>query len=77
MAATRIAGSEELVVEGETGFLVPPDDAAALAGVLRRLIGDRTLCGRLGQAGRDKVVREYSWRVVAEAYADLCRWTPE
>ncbi len=71
VAATRIAGNEELVVIGETGFLVPPDDPAALADVLARLIADRTLCARLGAAGRDKVVRDYSWRAVAEAYLAL------
>lgn len=73
VAATRIAGNEELVEDGSTGFLVPPDDPDALAGVLARLVADRNLCWRLGTAGRDKVVREYSWRAVAEAYADLCR----
>ncbi len=72
VAATRIAGNEELVEEGRTGFLVPPDDAAALTAVVARLVADRNLCWRLGQAGREKVVREYSWRVVAEAYAALC-----
>jgi glycosyltransferase involved in cell wall biosynthesis len=72
VAATRIAGNEELVEEGRTGFLVPPDDAAALAAVIARLVADRNLCWRLGQAGREKAVREYSWRVVAEAYAALC-----
>ena len=72
VAATRIAGNEELVEEERTGFLVPPDDAAALAAVVARLVADRNLCWRLGQAGREKVVREYSWRVVAEAYAALC-----
>ncbi|EHJ48103.1 glycosyl transferase group 1 [Solidesulfovibrio carbinoliphilus subsp. oakridgensis] len=76
VAATRIAGNEELVEDGRTGFLVPPDDPAALASVLTRLIGDRNLCWRLGAAGRDKVVREYSWRVVAGAYLDLFRKEP-
>jgi glycosyltransferase involved in cell wall biosynthesis len=73
VAATRISGNEELVADGETGFLVPPDDPAGLAAVLTRLVGDRSLCRRLGAAGRDKVVREYSWRIVAERYIALCR----
>ena len=73
VAATRIAGNEELVVDGETGFLVPSEAPAALAAVLTRLIGDRTLCRRLGAAGREKAVREYSWRTVAERYSALCR----
>jgi glycosyltransferase involved in cell wall biosynthesis len=73
VAATAIAGNEELVEDGRTGFLVPPEDVAALAEVLTRLAGDRNLCWRLGRAGREKVVRDYSWRAVAEAYAALCR----
>jgi glycosyltransferase involved in cell wall biosynthesis len=73
VAATRISGNEELVADGETGFLVLPDDPAALAGALARLVADRGLCRRLGAAGRDKVERQYSWRAVAEAYLALCR----
>ncbi|MFP5258146.1 MAG: glycosyltransferase family 4 protein [Acidobacteriota bacterium] len=72
VAATRISGNEELVLDGETGLLVPPDDVAALAGALGRLLGDRDLRRRLGAAGRERVVREYSWRSVAERYAALC-----
>lgn len=73
VAATRIAGNEELVEDGRTGFLVAPEDAAGLADVLARLVADRNLCWRLGRAGRDKVVAEFSWRAVAEAYVALCR----
>ncbi|MHC1713196.1 MAG: glycosyltransferase family 4 protein [Solidesulfovibrio sp.] len=72
VAATRISGNEELVADGETGFLVPPDDPASLAFALARLIGDVSLCRRLGAAGREKVVREYSWSVVAKRYLTLC-----
>ena len=72
VAATRISGNEELVEDGSTGFLVPPDDPGALAAVLARLVADRTLCLRLGAAGREKAAREYSWRAVAEGYAALC-----
>lgn len=72
VAATRISGNEELVEDGRTGFLAPPDDPTALAAILERLVGDRTLCLGLGAAGREKVAREYSWRVVAEGYAALC-----
>lgn len=73
VAATRISGNEELVVHGETGLLVPPDDPAALAEALARLVADRALCRRLGAAGREKAVREYSWGAVAARYLALCR----
>lgn len=42
----------EYVVEGETGWIVPPNDPAALARALRSALGDLDLCKRLGMAGR-------------------------
>ncbi|QAZ66032.1 glycosyltransferase family 4 protein [Solidesulfovibrio carbinolicus] len=70
--ATRISGNEEVVADGETGLLVPPDDPDALAGALAGLLADAALRRRLGAAGRERVCREYSWRSVAERYAALC-----
>jgi glycosyltransferase involved in cell wall biosynthesis len=46
--------------DGETGLLVPPGDASALAGALNRLLGDAPLRERLGRAGRARVEREFS-----------------
>lgn len=73
VAATRICGSDELVTDDETGFLVEPEDPVGLAAILARLTADLPLCRRLGAASRERVVREYSWRAVAERYAALCR----
>lgn len=72
VVATRISGNEEVVVDGETGLLVPPDDPDALAGALAGLLTDAARRRRLGAAGRERVCREYSWRSVAERYAALC-----
>jgi glycosyltransferase involved in cell wall biosynthesis len=47
--ATAVPGSQELIVEGETGLLVPPKSAAALAAALERLLADDALRVRLGQ----------------------------
>jgi glycosyltransferase involved in cell wall biosynthesis len=71
VVATRISGNEEVVVDGQTGLLVPPDDPDALAGALARLLADRPLGRSLGAAGRERAGREYSWRAVAERYAAL------
>ena len=51
VVATRVGGVPELVVDGETGLLVEPEDAAALAGALDALTGDDSTRGRLGEAG--------------------------
>jgi glycosyltransferase involved in cell wall biosynthesis len=50
--ATRIAGNEELVVDGETGLLIPPDDSEALKTTLHTLISDAELRKQMGKAAR-------------------------
>lgn len=57
--ATRMAAVPELIEDGVTGTLVPPDDAAALAAALERLIGDPALRARLGAAGAGRVRRDF------------------
>ena len=52
VVATRVIGSEEIVVDGETGLLVRPRDAAALEHALGRLLADPQLRDGYGDAGR-------------------------
>jgi colanic acid/amylovoran biosynthesis glycosyltransferase len=59
VVSTRISGIPELVEDGQTGLLVPPQDPAALADALERLARDPELGRRLGRAGRAKVLREF------------------
>ncbi|HEX6288953.1 MAG TPA: glycosyltransferase family 4 protein [Herpetosiphonaceae bacterium] len=56
LIASRIGGLTDLVVDGETGLLVEPGDHRALAQAMRRLLDDRALCRRMGDAGRRHVV---------------------
>jgi glycosyltransferase involved in cell wall biosynthesis len=60
VVATRIGGTDEVVVEGETGLLVPAGDAEALSAAIRRVLGDPGLARRLGEAGRARVHQEFS-----------------
>ena len=55
VVATPVGGIRELVEEGVTGLLVPPDDAVALADALARLAVDPNLGPKLGAAGRARV----------------------
>lgn len=71
VVATRIAGNEELVVQGETGFLVPPEDPDALADALTTLVRDPSLRERMGSAGRTLVEDRYTWTRVAEQYLGI------
>ncbi|MFD4502644.1 glycosyltransferase family 4 protein [Streptomyces sp. NPDC058457] len=52
--------------DGETCLAVPPGDAGALAAGLTRLLGDPELRRRLGHAGRERVLRHYTWARAAE-----------
>jgi glycosyltransferase involved in cell wall biosynthesis len=67
VVATRISGVPELVVDGETGLLVPQRDAPALADALARLHAEPELGARLGAAGRELVLREFDLRTNAAA----------
>ena len=58
--STTVSAVPELIADGDTGLLVPPEDAAALAAGLRRLIADPALRGRLGEAGREALRDRFS-----------------
>ena len=58
--ATAIGGTREAVRDGETGLLVPPHDAAALADAIRSVSSDPPLAARLGAAGQERARREFS-----------------
>jgi glycosyltransferase involved in cell wall biosynthesis len=66
VVASRIGGLAEVVVDGETGFLVEPGDLAALGDRLALVLADRRLAARLGANARDLVVRRFTWRACAE-----------
>ena len=59
VVATDIRGAREEVVEGETGFLVPVRDPAALGAALARLAADPALRARMGEAGRTRALDLY------------------
>jgi glycosyltransferase involved in cell wall biosynthesis len=60
VVATAIEGTDEAVVHGETGLLVPPGRPQELAAAIRLLLGDTTFATRMGQAGRLRALREFS-----------------
>jgi glycosyltransferase involved in cell wall biosynthesis len=60
VVATAIGGTDEAVVHGETGLLVPPADPPALAAAVQRLLSDADLARRLTSAARERVERSFS-----------------
>ena len=71
VVATRIAGSEELVLDGVTGLLVNPEDVDSLRDGLSRLIVEEKMRMQMGQASRQRVETEYSWEHVARQYSTI------
>ena len=71
VVATDIPGCREAVVDNETGFLVPPHTPAALAEALARLIADPALRARLGAAGRQRVLENFSDEIVCQKTMEI------
>jgi starch synthase (maltosyl-transferring) len=71
VVATAVEGSRELVVSGDTGWLVPPRDPDALASALLNAARDPKLCEVAGSRGRMRVERHYSLRRAVAAYESL------
>jgi len=85
VVASNVGGIPEVVVDGETGLLVPLEQQDAppyepvdpqgfsrdLAAALNRLLADPALCARMGDAGRQRVEAKFAWSAIARQTADL------
>ncbi len=60
VVGTRVDGVQDVIVDGETGFLVDLDDDEAMAGKILRLLDDPELRERMGQAGRKRVEEHFN-----------------
>jgi glycosyltransferase involved in cell wall biosynthesis len=77
VVASRLGGLPEVVVDGETGFLVEPGDSEELGARLEELLADPQRARRMGEAARRVVLERYTWDACArrclEAYRQLLR----
>ena len=71
VVGSRTGGIPEVVVDGETGLLVPPGEPEALAVALNALLGDPDRAEAMGQAGRKRAVAEFGWPAIAAQTAEL------
>jgi glycosyltransferase involved in cell wall biosynthesis len=71
VVASAVGGLLDLVVDGETGIHVPPADVEALRTALERLLGDRELRRRMGEAGRRRAAERFSWDTVTRQTVEL------
>ena len=68
---SQVGGIAFTVVDGETGFLVPPRDPEALCARLEEMLRDPARCTRMGRAGRARVLGSFTWQQVAMRTATL------
>jgi glycosyltransferase involved in cell wall biosynthesis len=77
VVATRVPGCVDAIIDGVTGTLVPPADAPALAGALRRYLNDPCRRADHGAAGRARVLRDFApdalWGAQQAEYVRLLR----
>ena len=73
VVASAVGGIPEVVADGVTGLLVPPGDEEALAAAMTELVTDPDRATRMGLAGRDRAIQQFSWRAIAEQTAALYR----
>ncbi|MHC4878396.1 MAG: glycosyltransferase family 4 protein [Planctomycetota bacterium] len=75
--ASRVGGLVTLIRDGETGLLVEPGDADALAAAIDRLTADASLRREMGAAARTLAVEQFSWTRIAQetvqVYSQLAR----
>jgi len=71
VVASTSAGIPEAVIDGNTGFLVPERDVAALAARLIALLQDASLCEKMGAASRQRILTQFNVRTQVAQLEDL------
>jgi starch synthase len=71
VVASKVGGIPEVVADGETGLLVPPDDPDALAESINALTRDRDRAKAMGTAGRERAQSQFDWGKIARQTAEL------
>ena len=71
VVSTRVGGIKDVVVDGVTGFLVNPQSPKDLAEAVNRILSDKELAEKMGNEGRRRVEREFSWERIAEKTLNL------
>ena len=73
VVTTDVPGCRDAVVKDETGILVLPRDAVALADAIQHLLEDSDLCQRMGQAGRKLAEEKFAIEKVVSAHMEIYR----
>jgi len=73
VVASRVGGTPEVVVDGDTGILVPPDDHEALARGIRSLLAAPALRSKMGESGREIALRRFGLPPMLRSYESIYR----
>jgi glycosyltransferase involved in cell wall biosynthesis len=71
IVATHVGGNPEIVVDGQTGYLVPPRDPEAFSARVVELLSDSSLRARMGAAGRQRIEQHFRIQNVAAKYLQV------
>lgn len=71
VVASAVGGILETVVDGETGFLVPPADPKAIADAINKLLRNPELAKQFGRNGRKRVEQYFSWTSIAKKTEEM------
>jgi glycosyltransferase involved in cell wall biosynthesis len=74
VAAADVGAARDLIVHRESGFLVPPRNARALADAILKVHFDRNLAGRLAARGKETVLERYSVEAMARRVIGVYEW---
>jgi glycosyltransferase involved in cell wall biosynthesis len=73
IVASNIDGNPEVIVDGQTGILVPSADSAALAAGLLKILDDPEQMKAIGQAGRERYHQHFTAEIMVERFEDLIK----
>ena len=71
VVASHVGGIPEVVADGQTGLLVPPDEPQALTDALNTLARDQERAEAMGEAGRQRAISDFDWTSIASQTAKL------
>lgn len=66
VVATHVGGNTEVVIDGETGIVIPPKDVTALAKAIDVLVKDKALRSKMGKRGKERIKKHFSMPVMVK-----------
>jgi glycosyltransferase involved in cell wall biosynthesis len=80
VVATTVGGNPQIVENGVTGYLVPPQSAERLSDAMAMIMSDRIKATDMGNAGRERIEKKYEIKAITQQTLklfDVCRTTVE